>query len=152
MENSEPCDLCGNTGLVIFWHREFKGVYPLIVERVDKMGEVHKERVKETISAFCSCRLGLWMLDRQEKRDGRRPLTVADVLANRVPYVLPPEPEEFKSYADAMAWMRRFRERPGKAITDTFPKVPAASRKLTAIDIANQLRERAEREDKEPAV
>lgn len=133
--------------MVTVFHREFRGVHPLIVERVDRNGEVYKERANATVAVFCSeCSKGRWMIAKQKDDTGRRPATLQDVFSGRIPYVLDWEPESkfFETRAEGIHYLRNLPD-----LTKTFPAIPKPTRPQTAIDVANALRERAAREKQE---
>jgi hypothetical protein len=148
------CDWCEGTLFVSLWHRKYDGGEWVYLDAPDpKTGEIAPRRYPGRITVHCvHCDLGRWQWSKLDIRDQDRLWNSKKYEATPHGY-LPTDPTyepQFSSFDEAIAWMKTL-GKPGKSIAGTFPPLPRASRRLTPMDVANQLRERSQRENREPA-
>lgn len=143
------CDWCDGTGLVTLYREGYDGDTNMIVEELDlRTGEIRSRRVPGRITVHCrQCPFGegRWQQFKDEDRKGL--WTTRHLLGDRPTYVQqhyrfedPTYRETFATWQEGVDYLSKLGD-----ITTTFPRVPTHTR-ATPEQVANQLRERAEKE------
>ena len=144
------CQWCEGTGLATLYRKGYEGSTTMIVEEVNRItGEVKSRRVPGRVTVHCrECQFGEDRWQQFGEDDRRKLWTTRHLMSGRMNYLLehyqtedPTYTETFTSLEEGIEYMLSLGN-----VAKTFPAIPKAPRKITAIDVANQLRERTAKE------
>ena len=151
---SPRCEYCGDSGLISVVHKDSDGkTNPILQEYADRHGEVKYYRWPARMAVHCTeCPKGNWMRQTVHEEERERIPTLQHVFEQRrngrpFPYVLEQSvPEYFNTREEGLRYLANI-----KNVAKTFPAVPKAPPKTTAVEVANALYERTKRIEQEQA-